>query len=317
MSKDKKPEWKPRPKEAPKRHYPEGPDAWRVEKGEYEETHPAFGTILVLHTQGDPGVMFGSRVRSPGAYVTLEIRTAKKMVRFGEEHAFGWDTLLAVKMTHAQFVEMVGRPNTGTGIPCTLSERRTDDGRLEWYPAIEEHQGDTEVEIAIETLRRKGAELANAHRKAVDDVLAALKPKLSNKLFEEVQGKLLDHASDLKSSLPFYAKQVDEVVERAASVLRTEVDAAQAVMERKLGALMVDNAVHDALRRAEERGDPAPHLLGKQPCPHCGDTGVVTTPTEGGGRRFKRCECALGAVAEEVGAVAQANGDEQFIKREG
>lgn len=221
-----------------------------LDRGGIKETHPAYATIQVSHSHGGGAHLFGSKVKSVPSRVRITIYEATRYIEYGLERAFGIDPYIEVEMTHAQFVAMVGMPNTGSGVPCTLQGRRTDTG-WDRTPLIEIEDDATEVAASVRALREKTEEIAASIYKMKDEALAVASGLSQAK--KRDLGQVFDRLiQQVNSNLPFAVTQAHESVENAVSAAQVEVESAMATFERRVGAAMVDQAVRTAIEGSSD-----------------------------------------------------------------
>ena len=78
--------------------------------------HPSYGVIRLTRVNGHQGC-FMSRIQGPG-YVTITIDQAEYI---NEDKALGTKRLVQIRLTYAQYLELISSFNIGPGTPCTLS----------------------------------------------------------------------------------------------------------------------------------------------------------------------------------------------------
>ena len=80
------------------------------------KTHPSYGVIQLTRVNGRRGC-FMSQTQGPN-YVTLTIEQAEYI---SEGRALGTKRLVEIRMTCAQYLELISSFNIGSGTPCTIS----------------------------------------------------------------------------------------------------------------------------------------------------------------------------------------------------
>lgn len=194
-------------------------DGWR-------ETHPSYALIGVAHVSGLNGPMFGSTLARHDGYISIRIRRAEREHAHGEDRfpATAEPPLIEVILTHAQFVELISRPNRGDGVPCSL--RHLNGESFPEVPYDEEDQ--TELSETLRTAEAQGKKLAKVVERAMSETEKILRDaKVSEKTIAKVVGNVGPLAmlrQELGSNIPFFLTQVKEAADRVVSNARTEVD---------------------------------------------------------------------------------------------
>ena len=216
------------------------------------ETHPAYGVIRVHRISGSPGPLFGSVLPNHDAYMEIQIARADRKHHLSQDWIHGeMAPVLSIRLTYAQFVEMIANQNSGSGIPVTLSQRQDDAGRSVQYPGIEWPDGDqTEAAEVAKTFVAQGEALARKV-KVSRQRMEVLVEKLPKKLQAEILGEFGKLETELRSNMPFYLQSLREVGEKVVSGVRTEVDAVITGAATRLGF----KSLRD-LARAIEARDP-------------------------------------------------------------
>lgn len=218
---------------------------------EYTETHPAFGTMLVTHPNTHPGVhCFGSRAVH-GAYISIQITHAERTRHLAHDWIHGRRTILQMRMTHAQFVEMVANPGVNSGVPVTL----------EWCEGAEVPEYDGEESLLDAQKATVDASLAETKasldvliadcQKALDD------GKLSKKAHAELSGRLQTLRRAWTSTESFLANSAKKQLEEQSNRARIEMEALFRSRIDELGRPALAAEIQSRLLTGEPANDQA------------------------------------------------------------
>ena len=217
--------------------------------GAYEETHPAFGMIRVAHISGDMP-LFGSELDLHMGCVEISITRAHRIVDGSHVWYHGEAQIIAeVRLSHAQYVEMLGRPNTGSGVPCTISYARSGPLENPEMPTPPK----TAATAAQEQVRDAGNRLVGRVTAGKDRVAKLLDGKVSNKLRAEILGEFEGVEQDLKSNIPWYVKNLREAAEKVVGDAKVEVESYIGSVASRLGFKSLGELGTEAQRRLEQK----------------------------------------------------------------
>lgn len=200
---------------APTRVYADG--SGYTDKGDYTETHPAFGVATVTRSQGTPRALFQSDLKHSET-ITLSVLTAERGRSLMHDWVHPRKTLVEIEMSLAQWGALVSAMGIGSGVPVTIRHTETqvhvDD--LPYEPRIgtvvDEAKG--AVGKLMERVKEKYAVL----RAAVDE-------KQGVKAVREATYSL-GHAIDgAESNTEFAVKSVQGAAEHVVSQARADVEA--------------------------------------------------------------------------------------------
>ena len=195
---------------------------------EINEQHPSYGMIGVSHVQCTGKFLVGSEFRHSN-FIVLRISRAAKQRDLSREWWFGKERLIEIHMSEAQFVEMVGRPNMGDGIPCTLDwvEGKQQPAPPEPESAQSKFRADMNADAkkCVEELRAAHAEL----------VAAIDSGKVGKKALQEIAKKIEYAGYAVSSGIPFVAKQFDKHIENTINHAAVEIEATVANLAMRLG----------------------------------------------------------------------------------
>lgn len=183
--------------------------------------HESFGTITAHRIISHSGFMYGSDVKLD-SFIQIEI-TKNSSVEY--DRVLGRrtyssnkqkDSVVAIKMTPAQFAEFITTLNIGNGTPCTIEE--IGGKRIDQFK--EEVQG--RVDYEIEKLRKSLKDQRGQFNRAKE----AIKPlidKLPKKRQEAILSVIENVATSVCSNTPFYLDTLTEVVEEVTATAKTEI----------------------------------------------------------------------------------------------
>lgn len=197
----------------------------------YTESHPSYGMIRFSRTYGGGGVrMFGSPIESPTT-IRLEICEAVVNRDLSRDWYHSRRQLIEVRMSPAQFAELITSLNMGDGTPCTLV-RVAGEGRPDCphRPVREEITSEFEAE-----LKRTATDL----RAGMEAAIAILDNKAKKNLTNDDRNTLraaLDRVGRfLTDHAPFIHSQFNEAMDKTAVAVKAEVAAAITTMAHSLG----------------------------------------------------------------------------------
>lgn len=175
-----------------------------------EEHNPSWGMIgisRVQHGGGGPR-LFNSPVTSPTT-IRIRVHTASRKRDLCRNWIHANSQIVEVELSHAQFAEFITTPNTGDGVPCTITWRE-GVGNVEHEP-----EGDEQ-----ETFREE----FSAHTRSVRNALTELRAVLGDKATRAVKEALDKVDRELKSNLPFVATQFGEHMDARMAAAKAEFD---------------------------------------------------------------------------------------------
>lgn len=107
---------------APTRVYADG--SGYMDKGDYVETHPAFGVATVTRAQGTPRALFQSDLKHSET-ITLTVLTAERGRSLMHDWVHHRKTLVEIEMSLAQWGALVSAMGIGSGVPVTIRHTET------------------------------------------------------------------------------------------------------------------------------------------------------------------------------------------------
>ena len=186
-----------------------------------EEKHPSYGVARFSRITGGSSNFFGTVIK-PVHYIQLEIfRGIKQVCSTGGEENFIDDSripLITVRMTSAEFAELITTMNMGSGIPVTLDDIGGE--RIEDCPPQS-----SPLDIVTNKAGEGVTDTSNYIKDTINEVIKDLRDgKLGKKSVEEVIRKLEIIPGRLESNTTFYKKQIVEVGEKVTVQVRSEIE---------------------------------------------------------------------------------------------
>ena len=194
----------------------------------YEEEHPAFAMIGASRVQGTHHALFGSDFEHQH-FITITIKGARVIRDLSSDwySTAGLPTYIEVSMSMYQWAEFISTLNVGDGVPCTI-EFIGGEGHI---PAIDK------VEDRRQQLREEVSDTQADAIKAIE----ALRDAAPNKKLRDLAETAL---REMRSNLPFVAKQFDEHAEKTVARAKVEIET------------YITNAIHRAGVAALSGGQP-------------------------------------------------------------
>ena len=191
------------------------------------ETHPSYGMIGITHFSGGDGQFFGSGVRQMGG-IAVTISNGHMRRSLSEDSYFADEELIRIEMTPAQFAEMITTPNTGDGVPCTLT--RVQGKSIERCQLLNKRERahrdfDKQMKrigLAIQALEAKAKEFETKPNIGKAD------RQEFTKLVWEVRRTVDDH-------LPFIQERFSETMEHTLADAKANLEAFVGNMARSIG----------------------------------------------------------------------------------
>ena len=195
------------------------------------KAHPAYGMLRFSRVSGGPGKMFGSEINH-NSYIQLELQPGEEQRHLSNSWFFGRSKcLMQVKMSCAQFSELITSLNMGSGVPVTIDYLADEMGQR---PGIKDE------DTLHETIKREVKKEANDAFKDADSLVKTLRATLeASKLPKGKQTELIGLAEQLSravhQSMPFIVDQYQEAAEKVAAKAKAELDAYATNIIHRLG----------------------------------------------------------------------------------
>ena len=200
--------------------------------GEYEETHPAFGQVSFHRVQGHPGKLYGSNLDDHHTFITLEVKTSKR-VHHGNDWHFSKDLLIEVNLSAAQFAELLTTMNVGSGTPCTLRYVAPNgQGEIPEIPMDQESEASRVEEQFRERLRKKVEKLKH-NENEIQKILE--KKNIGKKDRETIKALVYESYRFFVDAAPYAVQTFSEATQKLVSSAKAEVDAFITSVVQKAG----------------------------------------------------------------------------------
>jgi histone H3/H4 len=195
---------------------------------ETDERHPSFGMVGISHWQSSGTTLVGSEFKHHHG-ASLTIRRAKKRRSLSQEWWFAQEEIVSIALSEAQLVELIGRPNMGDGVVCTLQHVM---GEQMPEPPIHKPMR----EKFREDFKRDAAECVADLRAAMADLDQAINTgKIGKIVLREIYDKLRSAAASIDDGIPFVEEQFEEAMEKTVNHAATEIEATVTQMAIRLG----------------------------------------------------------------------------------
>lgn len=182
-------------------------------------THPSYGIIRVGRVQGGHTRLFGSSITTHPGYIHLSISAGKSEHRHGQDWFYSdHKDKIEVRMSYAQFAEMIVSMNHGDGTPCTIT--RFNGEMIESPPdePVEAERTKMEFRAKCKELDEK---LSNKYN-AIKELMA--KKTLTKSDRDEVLRLIAMVSQEISANMPFMLSQFEEATERVTTAAKAEVD---------------------------------------------------------------------------------------------
>lgn len=201
-----------------------------MEEDNKYKSHPSYGMISVSRCQGGSPVFFGSHVKNHPGYVSLKISHGERKHDLGQDWFFSGKQIIGVRMTFAQFSNLITSFNVGSGVPCTV-EFIEGSGRIQDPP-----DNLLEAERVREDFQNKCSKLEKTISKYYTNLDSILNKKSLNKEDrKEIRNMFQKVSQEVKTNLPFILESFQESAEKIITHAKYEVDGFMNMILRNLG----------------------------------------------------------------------------------
>lgn len=196
-----------------------------------KQEHPSYALVSISRVSGGSGTFFGSAL--PDHRTHFEISVTRASLEHDEHHFDRYDPgpeLLRIRMTAAQFAEMITTMNVYGGTPCTLTRFQ---GQL-----VDSPPRDSKVEA--QRVHQSFQERVLAISREVDEGLPRMREILEKKSISKDDRKELLRALELagrrlRDRVPFILEMFQEATQRVAVQAKAEVDAMVTALTHRTG----------------------------------------------------------------------------------
>lgn len=218
-------------------------DSVTNERGELEESHPAFGVVTVHRGSGTRVALFQSDVLHQET-VTLAIRGATRVRYLNSDWVHPTETIVEVEVSLAQWGAIVSSVGLGSGVPVTI--RRREGGRavpsLPYQPRIAANLD--EVRSSVKRVFARARETFGAVEDAIENKkgIRAIRDALRG------HRTALDHAS---ANPEFAITSLAAAAETVTAQVRADLEAQVLSARRLVGGDVItppeiQNATYEA-----------------------------------------------------------------------
>lgn len=199
-----------------------------MNKERKEFKHPSFGMLGFSRVNGNSGYLFGTNVQ-PNNYIEMCLYTGSMKRDDIEDNFYPNDNILTVKMSPAQFSELITSMNYSRGVPCTITS--FNGKRIKQAENIENRKT-----VSARSFNEKMAKFAlsiNKNMTTAEKLIA--KKNLSKKDQEELRMMLYGIQTELTSNIPFFREIFQEEMDKIVVDAKAEIDAAMQHTVTKAG----------------------------------------------------------------------------------
>lgn len=207
-------------------------------KDEERRKHESFGQIRVSHVSGG-AELYGSGFQHQH-YITLEVVESEEIRNLSRTWHHGHRTIIEVAMSEAQFVELIARPNMGSGVPCTIQHRHTEGFKKMEGPPKQKNEAEHVSHEFQKTARRAAANLDVLERGL--KTLLEGKGTPSKADLKKLQDALTAAKMAIGDSMPFVEKSFGEAMEVTTHKARVEMEAHASLLVTNLGLDVLSTA---------------------------------------------------------------------------
>lgn len=205
-------------------------------KEEERISHPSFGVINFQRVNGNSGYLFGSEIQ-PNNFIELSISQAEQISDLTDKKQYPTKELIRVKMSPAQFSELITTLNYGFGTACTIE---VIDGKQ-----IEQAK---DFENRKMFINRKFKERMMNFAKGLvcsqDRAKKLIAKKTLSKDDQRELNNLIEHCViEIKSNIPFFIECFQENIDEIVVDAKAEIDSAIQHMITQTGIKAIEKQI--------------------------------------------------------------------------
>lgn len=208
------------------------------------ETDPSYGMIGISHVSSTGTHLVGSEFKHHH-FVTLKICRARKHRDLSREWWFAAEQLIEIHLSEAQLVELIGRPNMGDGVVCTLDWVAGEQMPPPPAPATEAQKFREDMKADA---KRCVEELNAAHAELVAAIESG---KVGKTALREIAKKIKYAGYAVSSGIPFVQQSFEEKIEKTVHHAAMEIEATVSSLAMRLG-----------IEKMREIADTGPKMIG-------------------------------------------------------
>ena len=230
-----------------------------MSKKEYK-THPSYGTVQFSRvTCGGNTKMhlFGSPITNHFNVIDLIINRAEIKHDLHQDTIFGHDELIRVRLSAAQFAELLTTMNVGSGVPCTIL-------RIKGQERIPDPPGDEiELDRVKQNFEDDLKELLEDVTKQATELHTLLEKKSLTKEDKRNIQWIVEHVKQaVGSNFKFAVDQFGEATDKVVSHAKAEIDHFVTAMVQKTGLEQLQVMSKQKLLKS---GKEEPEVFDEQP----------------------------------------------------
>jgi hypothetical protein len=178
-------------------------------------SHPAFGQVVITRSSGN-SELYGSDFIHHNT-IRLEVRHSEQIREISHTWNFPKGTIVEFELSEAQWATLVSAIGMGSGVPCTI--RYTEkDGQIPHLPRTDTRK------MFDEELKTQLAKMSERIKTSITEVEANV-AGLSKAKRDAILNSLHRLEQDVRSSLPYIARQFDAHMETTVEKSKTEIHA--------------------------------------------------------------------------------------------
>ena len=171
------------------------------------EKHDSFGMVGISHTTSNGTHLVGSEFNHHN-FVELTIHRAERHRDLSRDWWFGREELISIFLSEAQLVELIGRPNMGSGVPCTINHVLGESMPPAPAPEPLKDRFKADMEADIRNCTKEVREAVTSLNEAID------KGHIGKTILREIAHKLDLAAASVDRGIPFVRKSFQEEMEK-------------------------------------------------------------------------------------------------------
>ena len=186
---------------------------------DWKHEHPSYGTISLHRASvgGGGADLFMSSVKN-GNVVVLEICHADRTrASTHSDYVHSKDPIVQIYMSELQFAQAITSFGIGGGVPCTIN-RINNQAVEDCPPDTRFREFNAEIKLDADETSSDLDEL----RTMIDELVE--QPRVNKSQIRDLASKMDKVLRDLKSNVPFLAKQIQEHTEDVINDAQAQID---------------------------------------------------------------------------------------------
>jgi len=215
-------------------------------QNEKREKHPSYGLISVSRCHGGSQQFFGSQLKDQPGFITLKIDQGESEFSLGHTFYYGKKHLFEVKMTYAQWAELLSSFNIAPGVPCTI----TFNGKEYIDPPPLQT---TDVEKVRASFQNQCNNVVRTLDRSITSIRSIIEKKTLNKNDRKViNNALCSLRQEVASNIPFLLESLEESAGKVITHAKTEIDGFWQMVIRSAGLKSLEKSQQFLLNKKEE-----------------------------------------------------------------